>query len=424
MSSDQAVETGPRVGSPFAVFKHYNYRLYWSGQLVSHVGTWMQTAAQAWLVLQLTESPFLLSLVTAAQTLPMLLLSLPAGAVADRQAKRHILVVTQTTMAVQALLLAFLVWSGYVRYWHILILATILGVARTYDVPTRQAFVIEMVGREDLMSALAMNATIVNGARIFGPALAGLVMAGWGAGWAFFVNGVSFLAIIYALVAMRLPPHQAEAKTRRSVWKDSIDGLAYVTSETRVLLTLLLLGFIGTFVQNYDLLVPVLARNALGQTAAGYGFMMSAMGVGAVTASFALASSGRRKPGLRDLLVTAGLLSALMASVSLVGHYWLALVGMLLIGVLNMSCMVWTNTSVQLAVPDHLRGRVMAIYSLLHTGVTPVGSVFLGAMMSHFGPRAGWVSAGGMGLLSVALVTTLAALAGLLRRKADVEARA
>ncbi len=405
-----ATNTRRRPGNPFGVFKHHNYRLYWWGQLVSQIGTWMQSAGQAWLVLQLTNSAFLLGLVTACQTLPMLFFSLVAGAVADRTAKRPLLMVTQTTMMLQAFILAWLVWSGLVAYWHIAILATILGIARAFDIPARQAFVIEMVGREDLMAAIALNSSIVNGARIFGPALAGLVMAAYGAGWAFFLNGLSFLAIIYGLMRMRLSRGRPEVGVQRSIWHDAVEGVNYVRREVRIFLVLLLLGLIGTFVQNYNLVVPVLAKQALGQTAAGYGFMMSAMGVGAVAASLGLASIGGREPDLRWLYITAALLSGLTLAMAGIFHYPVAVTMMVFIGALNMVYMASSNTAVQITVPDNLRGRVMSIYNLVHNGVVPLGSLFLGAMMSRFGPRAGWVSAGGVGLLSVAVVVGLTAL--------------
>lgn len=404
-----AAQARRRPGNPFSVFRHYNYRLYWWGQLVSQVGTWMQSAGQAWLVLQITNSAFLLGVVTACQTLPMLFFSLVAGAVADRTAKRPLLLATQTTMMLQAFILAWLVWSGRVAYWHIAVLATVLGIARAFDIPTRQAFVIEMVGREDLMAAIALNSSIVNGARIFGPALAGLVMAVYGAGWAFFLNGVSFLAIIYGLMRMRLSRGRPEVGVQRSIWHDAAEGLTYVGREVKVFLVLLLLGLIGTFVQNYNLVVPVLAKQALGQSAAGYGFMMSAMGVGAVAASLGLASIGGREPDLRWLYATAALLSGLTMVMAAVFDYGLAVVLMVFIGALNMVYMASSNTAVQITVPDNLRGRVMSIYNLVHNGVVPLGSIFLGAMMSRFGPRAGWVSAGGVGLVSVALVMGLAA---------------
>ncbi len=399
-----------RPGNPFGVFRHYNYRLYWSGQLVSQIGTWMQAAGQAWLVLQLTNSAFLLSLVTACQTLPMLFFSLVAGAVADRVPKRPLLLVTQTTMMLQAFILAWLVWSGRVAYWHIAMLATILGIARSFDIPTRQSFVIEMVGREDLMAAIALNSSIVNGARIFGPALAGLVMAAYGAGWAFFLNGLSFLAIIYGLLKMRLDRDRRAPGERRSLWRDVLAGLAYVRREVKIFLVLLLLGFISTFVQNYNLVVPVLAKQALGQTAAGYGFMMSAMGLGAVIASLSLASVGGREPDLRWLFGAAGLLSGLTLVMAAVTSYPLAVAIMVFIGALNMIYMASSNTAVQVTVPDNLRGRVMSMYNLVQNGASPIGSLLLGVMMSRYGPRAGWTTAGGVGLLSMFMVTGLAAV--------------
>lgn len=264
-------------GNPLAALNHPNYRLFWSGQAVSVIGTWIQRACQAWLVLQITDSPFLLGVVGAMQFLPVLFLSLMAGVIADRVSKRQLVLWTQLLLGVQAFILAYLVFTNQVQYWHILVLALFQGVCTAFDQPTRQSLIVEMVGKDDLMNAIALNSALFNGARIIGPAIGGLTMDWFGPALAFFLNGVSYLFVVAALAFMKLPDKPATAKEKR-FWPEIREGLLFAKQTPIIRDTLVLVGLTGITARNMTILIPVLAKDALGQTATGYGVLMSFIG--------------------------------------------------------------------------------------------------------------------------------------------------
>jgi MFS family permease len=372
------------MSQTFRALRHRNFRLYWFGQLVSLTGTWMQTVAQSWLVFQLTNSAFLLGLTGFIGSLPILLLSLWGGVVADRVHKRNLLVATQTAAMLQAFLLAFLTWSGKVRVEHVLIMAAILGVVNAFDAPTRQSFVVEMVGKEDLMNAIALNSTIFNAARIFGPAIAGVLVASIGVTGCFTLNGVSFLAVIASLLAMRLPP-MLKAATSESARQNLAEGLAYVRSNGTVLSILVLVGTTSLFGMSYATLMPIFARDVLQVGAQGLGFLTAAAGIGALVGALTLASLGgfRRK----GLLLTAGnlLFPAAMAAFAFSRSFPLSLLCLVGVGWAMIAQNATANTLVQTTVPDHLRGRVMSVYTMLFMGMMPLGNLQAGTLASRFG---------------------------------------
>ncbi|MGH7313052.1 MAG: MFS transporter, partial [Candidatus Rokuibacteriota bacterium] len=302
---------------------HADFRRFCTGQFVSQVGTWMHSVAQAWLVLQLTDSPLLLGLIGTLQFGPMLVFSVVAGAVADRLRKRRLLMVTQSALAAQALTLAGLVWTGHVEYWHVGVLATLAGFANTLDNPARQSYVVEMVGKDDVVNAVALNSAAFNAARIVGPAAAGLLIARFGIVPAFVINGMSFLVMLATLVSVR-----AEGRPLRSggttMREEILEGLRYALRAPEIRLILAVLLVVSLCVFNFSIYVPLLARTVLGEGAEGFGFLMAAVGVGAVAGALTLGVAVRRTPSPPLLFTTASVACAALLSISLVRDFWLA----------------------------------------------------------------------------------------------------
>ncbi len=378
---------------------HRDFRLFWTGQLVSLVGTWMQSMGQSWLVLELTGSPFRLGLVSALQFTPILLLSLPAGAVADRLPKRRVLLATQTALLLQALALAALVWSGRVAYWHVALLALVFGVVTTLDMPARQSYVVELVGKDDLVNAIALNSAVFNAARIVGPAAAGLLVARYGVAAAFLLNGLSFVAVILALAA--IPAGGAPRPRHATMGEEIRVGLRYAVTTPRVALVLGLVLAVSVFVLNYGVLVPLLARDVLHQDADGFGFLMSALGGGALAGALALAALGRGRPPLMALFVPAAAMAVATAALAAVRQFAVAVPVLVIVGFAQIVFLGTSNTILQVTAPDALRGRVMSLYALVFAGVTPIGSLFFGALSEAVGVPFACLTGGGLGLATV-----------------------
>ncbi len=363
-----------------------NFRLFFMGQLVSQVGTWMQRTAQAWLVLELTNSSTALGWVTALQFGPILLLSLVSGVVADRLPKRSFLAVVQAALMVQSLALAALTLTGTIQLWHIYLLALWQGLASAFDMPTRQSFVGEMVGREDLSSAVALNSSVFNAARIVGPAVAGVMIAVWGLGWCFLINGISFLAVLGALALMRADNlHQFRRPRAASVWGQLADGLRYSARTRQLAFPLLVLAVLGTFGYNFGVSIPLLARFALDQGSIGFGMMNAAMGVGSLVG--ALAAASRSAPTARIIIVGASGFACLLFATAIAPWYWLTLGLLLLLGVLSVSYSATTNAALQLNSREEYRGRVLSLYTLLFAGSTPIGGAITGILADAWGIR-------------------------------------
>ncbi|HMQ35890.1 MAG TPA: MFS transporter, partial [Chloroflexaceae bacterium] len=291
-----------RLPTMLRALRHRNYRLFFIGQLISLTGTWMQSVAQGWLVLRLTDSPALLGLTAAATSLPVLLLSLPAGTVVDRVPKWRLLLITQIAAMALAVTLAVLTLTGLVQVWHILTLAMLLGVVTAFDAPARQSFTVEMVGREDLLNAIALNSSVFNAARTMGPAVAGIVVAAIGEGPAFAVNALSFIFVIASLLMMRLPPFTGGGGRRAGQLQE---GLAYIRGEPRVRALLVQAGAISLFCFVHIPLLPVFARDVLGTDAGGLGALSAASGLGALAAALVLAQAGDKLPKGRLLAAAA-----------------------------------------------------------------------------------------------------------------------
>jgi MFS family permease len=363
---------------------HRNYRLYWAGQLISLIGTWMQSTAQQWLVYRITGSPAMLGVVTFLNSLPALLLSLFAGVVVDRVDKRKALVFTQVAMMLLAFVLAALAVTNTVQYWHILVLATLLGTVNTFDMSLRQAFTVEMVGKEDLMNAIALNSSILNGARLIGPAVAGLLVAAVGEAAAFGLNGLSFVAVIAGLLMMVLPAHTPRAD-RPNPFVELRDGLSYMGGNRTVMALGVVAALPSIFGFSYSTLIPVMAAQVLGLGADGYGWLVSAIGFGALIAALSLAALGgyRRKGRLLTLatFVFVGALAGFALSRSII----LSLAALALAGWAMVTHLATTNTLLQLEIPDALRGRVMGAYIWCVAGTAPLGAVFYGQLAQLYG---------------------------------------
>jgi len=368
------------IKSLFRSLRHRNFRFFWSGQLVSLIGTWMQTVAQAWLVLELTHSSLKLGIVSALQFLPMLFLSFFTGPFIDYFDKRRTIIWTQFTLMLLAFTLSLLTWTGLVQYWHILVLATLLGVVNTIDMPARQAFIIELVGREDLMNAIALNSSIFNAARAIGPAVAGLLISGLGTAVCFLVNGLSFLAVIAGLLMMRTTAVSRREPPSYDILRDITEALKYIRDTPVVLMTILLVSVVSIFGTNFNVLVPVFVRMELHRDAAAFGFLMSSFGIGALfgAASLAFLSRWEPKPGY---MLAGGLgLSFFLILIGFQKSYGLTAILLALAGWSMVTFFGMANTMVQLNTEDRLRGRVMSLYTMSFGGLTPFGSLFAGTV--------------------------------------------
>ncbi len=390
----------------FSALRHRNFRLFWSGQLVSLIGTWMQNVGQAWLVLELTQSSFKLGVVSALQFLPMLFLSFFTGPFIDYIPKRRIIIGTQTVMMLLAFILATLVWTGTIRYWHIVVLATILGIVNTIDMPARQAFIIEMVGKEDLMNAIALNSSIFNAARAVGPAIAGLLIGAAGTAFCFFVNGLSFLAVLWGLLLMHFGEPISESRKSYHVVKDIREAVTYIRNAPVVLITILLVSVVSIFGTNFNVLVPVFARQELHRDAEAFGFLMSSFGCGALIGAVSLAAFSRYGPKPFLLLGGGMALSLFLILIGFQKSFGLSALLLSLSGWAMVTFFGMANTTVQLNTEDRLRGRVMSLYTLAFGGLTPFGSIFAGSF-AHWLKAPLTFALGGLICGAVFLITIL-----------------
>jgi MFS family permease len=384
---------------------HRNFRLFIAGQGISLIGTWMQSIALGWLVLELTNSPFAVGLNSALRSFGVLLLTLYAGIVADRVDKRRLIILTQTLQMVEALVLAVLVWAHVVAVWQVMVLAVFFGIVTAFDIPVRQAFVVELVGKDDLMNAIALNSSMFNAARVVGPAIAGLLIGIVGVGTCFFLNGVSYIAVIGGLLAMRLPP-SGPRPVAGSAWGGFREVLQFLRSERRVSTLILLTSVLSIFGFPFLVMMPVFARDVLYVQAGGYGALTAAVGVGAMLGALAIAINSRRLTSRGGLMVTGGTaFGVLIAMFALSRSFALSLVLLALAGCAMIVNNALTNTMIQTIVPDHLRGRIMGFYSFVFVGLSPLGAFQAGAFAERFG--APW--AVGVGGLVCAAVVAIAA---------------
>ena len=399
------IQTGgaaPRgIGLPktFSALRHRNYRLFFAGQLISLIGTWMQIVAQAWLVYQLTGSPFYLGIVSFAGAIPVLFLSLWAGVIVDRVPKRNLLIITQTGALLLAFFLSADVFLGWVQPWHIVIFAFLLGVVNAFDAPTRQSFVVEMVGREDLPNAIGLNSAIFQMARIIGPTIAGITLAVVGPAWCFFLNGLSFIAVIFGLSQMQVKSIVAPKKDTSS-FAQMRQGLGYIRRNQIVRTLLGMVAIANVFAFGYSALMPAFAQDVLNSGPTGLGLLSASVGVGALIGALIVASQGNFQHKGR-LLTMGNLFFPAMVLLFAASRFFpfsmLILVGAGL-GFMIQNAM--TNTLIQLAVPDDLRGRVMSVYMLVFQGFFPIGSLMAGTIAQNFGTPVGAAFGGTIALLA------------------------
>jgi len=379
---------------------HTDFRRFFLSQFAAQIGSWMQNVAQAWLVLQLTNSPFRLGLLATLQFSPVLLFSIVSGAVADRLPKRRLLVATQTTLACQGLLLALLVATRHVEYWHVALLGLALGFANVVDQPARQSFLIEMVGRNDVSSAVALNSAGFNLARIIGPAIAGVVIGRLGVAPTFLVNGLGFTGVIVTLLRMKTPdPPRGTA--RASILEEIAEGVRYAAGTQRLRLAIGLVFVVSLCVFNFSVYVPLLAKNVLGLGAEGFGFLMASLGVGAVGGALTVGARAARFPSVRSMLVAATLALGMLVGLGFTRRIELAVPLLFLTGYWGIMLMASCNTSIQLQAPDALRGRVMSIYTWVSGGVFPIGAFIVGSISEAWGVSTAFLFNGTLGLAAV-----------------------
>ncbi len=373
-----------RVPRTFAALQHRNYRIFLTGQLISLAGTWMQIIAQGWLVYEISGSELALGIVGFASAIPVLVLSPFAGAIADRINKRALLVATQSCAMLLALVLSALVFSGLIQVWHVVLVAAALGVVNAFDGPTRQAFVVEMVGRDDLPNAIALNSMTFNTGRIIGPALGGLVLASLGAGWCFLLNGLTFSAVIIGLLAMRLPAHQPKTD-QTSPWHQVLTGLRYVRQQPQLRALLLLALSFSVFGISYNTVLPAFIDKELGKDATAFGTINAMSGIGAVTAAFLIArwgNGGRRGEALYWAILGFPIV---LVTFAVVRFYPLTLLLAVLLGLGFMGTFTLINTLLQTQVADEMRGRVLGLYTLTFFGFAPFGNLAIGSVSEWIG---------------------------------------
>lgn len=373
-----------RFKQGFRALRVRNYRLFWIGQLISLTGSWMQTTAQSWLVLQLTGSALALGLVTTLQFLPIMLLSLFGGVITDRFAKQRVILVTQIAALAQAAIFGTLVATGAIQLWHVYVLAAIQGTVNAIDNPARQAFVPELAGREYLVNAVALNSMLFNGARIVGPALAGLIIARVGIAPTLYANALSFVAVIAVLLLMN--PREFAASAPRgdgAVGERLAEGLRYVWQTPSVLLIMMVVAAIGTFGYNFSVVLPLLAGFVLRTSAEGFGWLSAFLGIGSLLAAITTAYTREITP--RRLLLGSAAFSVLLGAVAFSTSFALSAVLLVALGFAGITFATTANSLLQLTVPDELRGRVMSLYILLFAGSTPIGGFLIGTLSDIIG---------------------------------------
>lgn len=373
-----------KLPAVFRAFKHRNFQLFFSGQIISLTGTWMQSVAQSWLVYRLTGSVELLGLIGFAGQFPVFLLTSFGGAIADKYNRQRILVATQTSSMILAAILAALTLSETIAVWHLFVLASLGGVINAFDIPTRQSFVVDMVGKDDLLNAIALNSSMFNGARIVGPAIAGILVSAVGEAWCFLGNAVSYIAVILGLLAMRIA-HKQSAASEGSAIEKIKEGFRFVIKTAPVRALLLLLGLASLTGMPYAVLMPIFADQILQGGVRGLGILMGASGTGALVAALVLASRKSIKGLGRWVAVSSGSFGVFLILFSFSRSFWLSAAMLVPVGFSMMLQMSSSNTLVQSMVPDELRGRVMAVYSMMFMGMAPMGALMAGSLAGILG---------------------------------------
>jgi MFS family permease len=392
------------VTTRFRALKHRNFQLFIAGQLVSLIGTWMQTTAQLWLVYDLTHSAALLGIFGFANQIPMTVLASVGGFVGDRYSRHRGVIATQSVSMVLAFVLAILTMTHHIQVWSLILITFLVGIVNAFDVPIRQAFFVEMVGKEDLPNAIALNASIFNGARVVGPAIAGFAIAWIGEGWCFLLNGVSFFAVILALLAMKINKIERKPSTE-SALESLLEGFRFAMTDRPIRTALLLLSALSLLGLPYSVFMPIFANDILHVGARGLGLLMSAAGVGAVLGALQFAARTTYK-GLAKWIAAMSVLCAVGLIAFSQSHvFWISCAVLFVVGFAATSQMAATNTTVQNRVPDELRGRIMAVYATMFMGVQPVGALLAGGVAKRIGAP-GTMAVFGVLYLAAALMFT------------------
>lgn len=388
----------------FHALTHKNFRIYWMGQCVSLIGTWMQNIGLTWLVYSIIGSPFLLGLLETVRFLPITLFSLFAGVIVDKYPKRKILLITQIISMVLAFILAALIFTNKTRYEYILILALLLGLSNTIDMPARQSFTVEMTGKEDLMNAIALSSVTFNLAKIVGPAIGALVLALWGAKWCFLLNGLSFIAVIISLLKIHVHPYVREKTHSSNMLKEIKDGLIYIVHERRLIETILLITIVGIFVYNYIILIPVLTKITLHQDEKIYGVLMSSLGIGSLLGAMLLSIKSKSRVSFRMLMFSSALLSLLLIFIGLTKIYYITMILLAVSGIINIWFSTYSNLILQIKTKDEYRGRVMSVYSLVESGTAPIGYMFSGTAADKLGADNTFLLCGFITIILIAML--------------------
>ena len=400
-----SIARSPQKGLRRAVsaLRHRNYRLFWCGQLISLIGTWMQGIGESWLVLQLSHSAFQIGVVGALQSLPILFFSLLGGVYADRWPKRRVLLCTQSLAMAQAVLIWVLLATGTIQLWHIYILALLLGLTNCLGRPTGQAFVVELVGRADLSNAVALNSSLSNLTRIVGPALGGIIIAASGVTMLFLINALSFIAPVVGLALIdsgTLHAQAGQTAKGQTTWQSLREGVDYVRATPSVAWLILVAGFVLLFGSNFNVVLPILATDVLHAGARGFGFLSAAAGVGSLIAALWLAWS-YQQPTIRRVLISTLTFGVLEAALALSHLYALSLVLLASVGCAEVAFAMLAVTMLQTSTPDHLRGRVMSVCILFFEGSVLPGYLLMGWLAEQYGPSAALLSGAALSLLVV-----------------------
>jgi MFS family permease len=399
------------IENNFHALMHKNFRYYWIGQCMSVIGTWIQSVGQSWLVLSLTGSPFLLGVIGTMQFLPITLFSLVAGVAIDRFPKKKILLITQSLSMILAFTMSALVFTHSIKYYHIVILALLLGCINTIDMPTRQSFIVEIAGKKDLMNAIALNSATFNLARIIGPAIGALLMAYIGIAWCFFINGLSFLTVLCGLIYIEVKPY-VRKKVSNNIFKEIKDGLKYVLDTPALFETVCMVTVIGVFVFNYNILIPVFTKNILHQQEKIYGFLMSSLGVGSLIG--AVMVSLRSKSGPKKLILFgSSIITAIMLIfIGFSRTYHMSAIFLAVNGLFNIYFSTTANSTLQVNSKDEYRGRVMSVYSLVFAGSAPLGSLFSGYVAGKIGSDWAFIVCGSLTLICVFMLMIMFKIKG------------
>ncbi|WP_024759950.1 MFS transporter [Streptomyces exfoliatus] len=396
-------------GETFSSLRIRNYRLFFTGAIVSNTGTWMARITQDWLVLSLTGSAAAVGITTALQFLPMLLFGLYGGVIADRYPKRNLLLVSQAALGLCGLALAVLTLSGSVQVWHVYLIAFLLGMVTVVDNPARQAYVAEMVGPAQLRNAVSLNSANFQSARLVGPAVAGVLIAGVGSGWAFLLNGLSFLAPLVSLLLMRTSElHKVERAPRG---KGQLrEGLRYVAGRPDLIWPIALVGFVGTFGFNFPIWLTAFSEEVFHVGAGTYGFLNTLMAAGSLVGALAAARRGSTR--LRMLVIAAAVFGVLEIAAALSPAFWLFALLLVPIGMIGLTINVTANSAVQMATDPAMRGRVMSLYMMVFAGGTPIGAPLLGWVTDTYGARVGFATGGVISLLAAGVIGLVLAKVG------------